>query len=133
MHMKRPLILLTILLWCSIGRAADHAWHWVKAENNTDDWRVLQGTAEVSVAGHTFRANLFPNGSKHVAIKLVGNIEGQRITATEFVEGTDGRAATYRGRLLKSTWKETQGVTGVETITLTDGWSTIGLTRARTK
>jgi hypothetical protein len=124
----RKLICVFLLLLPHSAWAGDDSWHWVKAENNTSDWRVLEGEADILVAGDKFHAKLFSRGSHDVQIELSGTIRGRQVTALESVQGTDGEAATYRGHVSRSSWKPVQGNSGVETITLSDGWSMIGIT-----
>jgi len=128
--MSRYMLIALLLTLPQYSRAAD-VWHRVKAENETDSWRVVEGDAEVTVNGERFVAQLFAKGShENPQISLKGNIKADRIIVVEIVVGTDGPAATYKGSLRKSKWRDGAEYAGVETITLTDGWSVIGLTRA---
>ncbi len=127
--MSRYLLLAIALLFPRYSTAAD-VWHWVKAANETDSWQVLEGDADVNIDGEHFAAQLFAKGThKDAEITLKGAITASRITATEIVIGTDGPAATFKGRLRTQRWPGETEFRGVKTIVLTDGWSVIALTR----
>ena len=61
---------------------------------------------------------------------LKGSIANGRITVKEIVHKSDYSGSTYTGKLTTQRWKETfAGSTGIETVTLSDGFGMIGLTR----
>src|SRR3954452_7465847 len=122
-----------LIVFCSSTLiAADGQWRWVKAENDTlNGWRTLSGYAEVVVEGETFRAKLIATGSdKELEISLKGKIKDGKISAKETIEGSDYTGSIYQGSIEKKKWENTGGTIGGESITLTDGWSMIGITRA---
>jgi uncharacterized protein YfaP (DUF2135 family) len=126
-------LFLTVILFCSSALlAADGQWRWVKAENDTlNGWRTLGGYAEVVVDGEIFRARLIATGSDQtVEISLKGKIKDGKISAKETIEGSDYTGSIYHGSIEKKKWENTGGTVGGESITLTDGWSMIGITRA---
>lgn len=128
--MKR--ILLCLLCLSSVTYAADNQWHWIKVGNNAAHaWDVSRGDAEVTIKDGQLRAELFFDGStKDVQISLKGSISNGTIRVQETVHESDYGGSTYTGRLTNQKWKEVfDGSTGIETITLSDGFGMIGLTR----
>jgi hypothetical protein len=126
-------LFLALIVFCSSALiAADGQWRWVKAENDTlNGWRTLSGYAEVVVDGEIFRAELIATGSdKKLEISLKGKIKDGKISAKETIEGSDYTGSIYQGSIEKKKWENTGGTIGGESITLTDGWSMIGITRA---
>ena len=72
---------------------------------------------------------LFSNGNT-VQSALKGTIHNKKIAVTERVANSDYSGSTYRGTFERKTWNEVAGTTGAESITLSDGWGMIGLTRS---
>jgi hypothetical protein len=80
--------------------------------------------------GDQFTAKLFSKGSdKHLQILLEGTIKAERITAKERIQGSDYTGSTYHGTFRKKKWGEFPGTVGAESITFSDGWGMIGITR----
>jgi hypothetical protein len=126
-------LLLAVILCCSFASlAADGQWRWVKAENDTfNGWRTLDGYAEVMIDGEKFSAKLIAKGSEqYLEILLKGTIKDGKITAKETIQGSDYTGSNYQGAIEKKKWESTAGTVGAESITLSDGWSMIGITRA---
>jgi hypothetical protein len=125
---------LTCLLLASfVAFGADSQWHWIKVGNNVDHaWDVSRGVAKIEISNGQFTARLFWEGSdKDAQIPLKGSISGSAISARETVLGSDYSGSTYTGRLTTKRWAAgTDGLAGVETITLSDGLGMIGITRA---
>ena len=130
--MNRILTCLLCLSYVSV--AADSQWHWIKVGDYVDHaWNVSKGDAEVSVKDGQFSAKLFSDGgsSKDIQISLKGSITNGRITVRA-IERNSNVGSTYTGRLTSQKWKEAfEGMTGAETITLSDGLGMIGLTRLK--
>jgi hypothetical protein len=120
-------LLLTFLLGTS-AFGADLEWHWIKATNTITGWSIPQGDAEVAITGDQFRVTLFTDG-KTVRSSLRGTIHNEKIAASETVANSDYSGSTYRGTFQRKSWNEVAGTTGAESITLSDGWGMIGLTR----
>src|SRR5690242_13110102 len=94
-----------LLLLPKLSLGADDIWRWIKVENSTSGWRVLQGDAEVSIVGGQFSAKLFLKGSdKSVAIRLMGKIESGKIALAESVQGSDFTGSNYHGDLSDKRW-----------------------------
>jgi hypothetical protein len=114
--------------------AADSHWHWIKAANNADPpWAVSKGDAEVEITDGKLDATLFWEGStKIVRISLKGSVANGNVTVKETVRNAAFSGSTYTGRL---TVQESKGSSPSETevITLSDGFSMIGLTRTSRK
>jgi hypothetical protein len=121
-------LMLALLLGASAS-GADHQWHWVKATNTIKGWSISQGDADVVIAGDQFRVTLFSEG-KTVQSSLKGTIHNEKIAASETVANSDYSGSTYRGTFERKSWNEVAGTTGAESITLSDGWGMIGLTRS---
>ena len=125
-------ILLCVLCLSSVTFAADNQWHWIKVGNNAAHaWDVSKGDAEVAIENGQLSAKLFFDGStKDLQISLKGSIANGKITVKETVHESDYSGSTYTGTLKTQKWKEVfSGSTGIETITLSDGFGMIGLTR----
>ncbi len=61
---------------------------------------------------------------------MKGTIEGDKVNAKVTSQNSDyGMGATYTGYLRKSEEKGFADYMGRETITLTDGWNFLGLTK----
>jgi outer membrane biogenesis lipoprotein LolB len=128
----RVCVVLLLLLSGSTLLGADHQWRWVKAGNNAaTGWDVSQGDAEVSIKDGKFSAKLFwKDSGKDVQIILQGSIRNGQITTKETVQGSDYTGSIYHGTLQRKKWGEVfAGTTGAESITLSDGWNMIGITR----
>ena len=121
--------LLLALLSGAFAFGGDREWHWVKATNTVKGWSVSQGDAEVGITGDQFRVTLFSAG-KTVQSSLKGTIHNGKIAASETVANSDYSGSTYRVTFEKKRWNEVVGTTGAESITLSDGWGMIGLTRS---
>src|SRR5215831_14690202 len=62
--------------------------------------------------------------------RLQGSIANGKISVKEIIHESDYGGSTYTGTLKTQKWKEVfEGSTGIETITLSDGFGMIGLTR----
>jgi len=127
----RHSVLLALLCLPSLSAGADNRWHWVKVGNNVDHgWDISRGDAIVVVQNAQFTATLFWEGSTtDVQITLKGNVASGKLTVKEVVQGSDYSGSTYGGTMNVKKWPATGGTTGVETINLSDGLGTIGLTR----
>jgi len=121
---------LVLALLSSVSAfGADPEWHWVKATNTIKGWSISQGDAEVVVTGNQFRVTLFSDGGT-VQSTLKGTIHNEKIAATEMVANSDYSGSKYRGTFERKSWNEVAGTTGAESITLSDGWGMIGITRS---
>jgi hypothetical protein len=128
----RVLVLAVLMLCQNSLFAADNQWRWTKAENDTfNGWRILEGYAEVVIDANKFSARLISKGPDNgVEILLKGTIKNSRISAKETIQGSDYTGSIYEGSIQIKKWENTGGTIGAESITLTDGWSMIGITRA---
>lgn len=134
---QSKLLVINVLLLCLLSLspvtfASDNQWHWIKVGNNVAHaWDVSSGDAEVAIKDGQLSAKLFAHGStKDIQISLKGSIANGTIRVKETVHESDYGGSTYTGRLTNQKWKEIfDGSTGVETITLSDGFDMIGLTR----
>ena len=126
----RAYLVLFVVLCGSTSFAADGQWHWVKANNIVaKGWDVSEGTAQVSIDGAKFSAKLFwKDSSDKVQIVLDGTIKNGRITATETIQESDYTGSVIHGTFTRRHWTFS-GTTGAESITLSDGWNMIGITR----
>jgi len=102
-------------------------WQWVKATNTTGGWSVSQGHAEIVISGDHFEARLLSDSGNELVSSLQGTIREGKITAKERISASDFSGSTYRGTLARKTWPEFAGISGAESITLSDGWGMIGL------
>ena len=128
--------LLTMSLWllAAIPALAEPDWKWVQASNLIDKWSVEQGLAEVRIKNDGFEARLYkPTDLKTVYMRLNGTIDKSRIVANQTMADNSKSPSKFRGPMKSSHWKAFENHSGVETITLTDGWSMIGLTRGISK
>jgi len=126
----RVWLFVFLVLSASASVTAENPWHWVKASNNTKGWTVSEGNAEVTIQGEKFSAKLFWNDSDtKVQIALNGTLKNGRITVKEAIQNSDYTGSTYHGTLEKKKWEEFSGTIGAESITLSDGWGMIGITR----
>jgi hypothetical protein len=127
----------TALLFLFLSSAvfgADKQWHWIKASNNADPpWAISKGDAEVEINDGKLDATLFWEGStKIVRISLKGSLVNGNLTVKETGRNADLGGSTYTGKLIVQEWKKpAPGKT--EVITLSDGFSMIGLTRTSGK
>jgi hypothetical protein len=112
---------------------ADKQWHWIKASNNADPpWAVSKGDAEVEIGDGKLDATLFDGSTKIVRFSLKGSLVNGSLTVKETVRNSDFGGSTYTGKLVVQEWKKpAPGKT--EVITLSDGFSMIGLTRTSGK
>ena len=123
---------LLFLLACSTAIAAESQWRWVKATNNVlRGWDISEGNADVLIEGERFNAKLFwKDSDKDVKLSLSGTIKKGKITVTETVHNSDYSGSTYKGTFQSKRWEEFSGTVGAESITLSDGWGMIGMTRS---
>jgi hypothetical protein len=128
----RFLFSLLFLLACSNAIAAESHWRWVKATNNVlRGWDVSEGTADVLIKGERFNAELFLKDSdKDVKLSLHGTIKNGKVSVIETIHESDAGESTYKGTFQRKQWKEFSGPVGAESITLSDGWGMIGITRS---
>ena len=122
-------IIVALLLLCSLSIAQDHPWHWIKVSNASPRWYTQEGDAEIAIHGDQFTATLFREDSSQ-GIILKGTIRQNKIIVKETVLNSDFSGSTYHGTFQHKIWEETAGTIGAESITLTDGWGMIGLTRS---
>ena len=114
--------------------AAGKQWHWIKASNNADPpWAVSKGDAEVEITDGKVDATLFWEGStKIIRFSLKGSVVNGNLVVKETVHNSDFSSSTYTGKLVVQEYKGLYpGKT--EVITLSDGFSMIGLTRTSGK
>jgi hypothetical protein len=126
----RVLMFSLLLLSGAFAFGAGREWHWVKATNTIKGWSVSQGDAEVAITGGQFRVTLFSDSNKTVQSSLKGTIHNGKIVARETVANSDYSGSTFQGTFERKRWDEFSGTTGAESITLSDGWGMIGLTRS---
>jgi hypothetical protein len=127
-------ILAYLLFASSVAFAADPQWNWIKFSSNFDHaWDVSRGFADVTVIKGRLTAKLYWEGSiSDVKITLNGTVSKSRIAVKETIHNSDFSGSTYTGGLAVQKFKEAfAGATGVETITLSDGFGMIGLTRTK--
>ena len=127
----RTLFVCSVLLSSLTAFGVDH-WQWVKATNTISGWSVSQGHAEVVISGEDFEARLSSDSGKQIAF-LKGTIQKGNVTAKERISASDFSGSTYHGKLSRKRWPESAGTTGAESITLSDGWGMIGLSRSLLK
>ena len=124
--------LVILVLGSGASFATDPSWRWVKASNIVaKGWDLSDGIADVSMDGAKFTARLFRKQSKsEFQIVLDGTIKNGRITAKEIIQGSDYTGSVFHGTIERKKWgEEFAGTTGAESITLSDGWNMIGITR----
>ena len=126
----RAYLVLVVVLCGSTSFAADGQWHWVKANNIVaKGWDVSGGTALVSIDGTKFSAKLFWKDSDNkLQILLDGTIKNGRISARETIQESDYTGSVFHGTFARKHWTFS-GTTGAESITLSDGWNMIAITR----
>ena len=131
----RFLLLLLFLLVCSTAIAAESQWRWVKATNNVlRGWDVSEGNADVVIEGEKFNAKLYwKDSDRDVKISLSGTIKSGKISVTQTIHESDIGESTYKGTFQRKRWEEFAGTIGAESITLSDGWGMIGITRSLKK
>jgi hypothetical protein len=129
---KRVLVLLTLP---SLLFGSEHQWRWVKAGNSDiTGWDVATGDADVVINGAAITATLFRSGSeKEVQMTLKGSVTGAKLTVKETVHNSDYSGSTCTGTRTVKKWPEFSGTIGVETITLSDGFGMIGISRSLKK
>jgi hypothetical protein len=126
----RTWLVLSIMLFSPALVHAQTQWHSVKATNTISGYSVSEGNAELAMAGDQFTAKLFWKGSDtNLQILLKGTIKAGRITVEETLQESDSGGSTYHGTLREKKWAEFAGTVGGESITLSDGWGMIGITR----
>ncbi len=126
----RPCMVLFFALLSCTSFAADGEWRWVRTSNIVaKGWDISEGTAQVSIDGTKFSARLFwkDSGNK-LQLALDGTIKNGRITATETIQESDYTGSVFRGTFARKHWTFS-GTTGAESITLSDGWNMIGISR----
>ena len=119
--------LLCCVLFCAVVAIGADDWRWVKATNTTEGWSVSQGHAEVVISGEHFEARLLSDSGKELVSTLHGTVRKQTIAAKERISASDFSGSSYRGTLARKTWPAFAGTSGVESITLSDGYSMIGI------
>ena len=124
----RTLSVCSVLLSSVMAFGVNH-WQWVKAKNTISGWSVSQGHADVVISGEHFEASLFSESGGQIAF-LKGTIQKGHVTAKERVSASDFSGSTYHGKLARKRWPDSAGTTGAESITLSDGWGMIGLSRS---
>jgi hypothetical protein len=127
-------LLLSVVIGGTPVWAADGNWHWVRVQppGPTEDWEVLQGTANVIFNGRNFTTTLVSDTDRtwnHFSI--TGVIDGTRVTATEVKLNTDAGPLTYKGTIEKIRTPLNSGARrwGWDRIVLTYGSWFIGLER----
>jgi outer membrane biogenesis lipoprotein LolB len=128
----RVWFVVLLMLSASTAIGAESQWHWIKASNNVvKGWTVSEGNADVSIQGDKFEAKLFwKDSTKDVQIVLKGAVKNGKITVNEDVQESDHSGSTYHGAIQIKKWDEFSGTIGAESITPTDVWGMIGITRA---
>jgi hypothetical protein len=124
----RTLSVCSVLL-SSVMAFGVNQWQWVKATNTLSGWSVSQGQAEVVISGQHFEAKLFSDSCAQIAL-LKGTIQNGNVTAKERISASDFSDSTYHGQLTRKRWPKSAGTTSAESITLSDGWGMIGLSRS---
>ena len=88
------------------------------------------GKAEVVVKGLEITATLYwEDSGTQVRFTLKGTISGSKVTVRETIHNSDAGSSTYSGRRLVGKWPEFDGTVGVDSITLFDGFSMIGISK----
>ena len=126
----RVLTFSMLLVSAAFAFGADREWHWVKATNTIKGWSISQGDAEVVITGGQVRVTLFSDSDKTIQSSLKGTIRNGKIVASETVANSDYSGSTFHGTFERKRWTEVAGTTGAESITLSDGWGMIGVTRS---
>ena len=126
-------VVLVVFLGISrLTLAADaEQWQWVKSESIFHkDWLVSNGKAEVTINGRKFSAKLFwADSETNIKLTLTGSIVRGNVTVKETVLNSDVGVSTFTGRRVISKTRDARGAASLEIITLSDGYSMIGLTR----
>jgi hypothetical protein len=126
----RAWLLVLLMFYASTATAAESQWHWIKASNGIKGWTVSEGNADVSIQRDKFEAELFrKNSDRDLEIVLKGVVKDGELTVKEVLQNSDYSGSTYHGAVQTKKWDEFSGTIGAESITLTDGWGMIGLTR----
>lgn len=110
--------------------AADSNWAWVRATSIEDDWAVQKGKAKVTIVGTSFTAELFDPDDPETVLYLVrGRIREQRVVAQSETKNSDFGSSKMSGEIRRKKWKGFVETVGRQTITLSDGWNLLGITR----
>jgi len=107
---------------------AEDTWAWIQSSSIPDGWDLRKGKATVHIEGKSFTAELFDEADA-LLIKMNGTIQGNRLKVRTVTQNADYGSSEMSGELKSRKWKGFADTIGRQTITLSDGWNLIGLTR----
>jgi hypothetical protein len=120
------LLFLLLPLWPTSLRAAEQEWSFVRVSSSIDKYNVVQGTAKVTVYKGRFSALLTDTSGGEY--RLAGTISKGKVVAKFTVVDSDYFIdSPMMGSLTRKHWSKP--ASSGESITLTDGWNFVGLTR----
>jgi hypothetical protein len=129
MFTARGFLTLFLFLGLStIGFAGEKEWAFVWVSSNANAYNIQQGKAKVTIKNGRLSAQL--TSTDKVEFKVVGSISGNHVDAKFSIVGSDYFLnSPFTGLYAKKLWSGMTDSKGRESITLTDGWNFIGLTR----
>jgi len=117
---------LLIISTSAFAEQQDWAFVWVTSGSGAYD--VQQGTAKVTIENGQINAAMASTDG--VEYKIVGSIKGQSVKVKFTVLNSDYfNNSPFSGSYIKKLWSGFADSKGRESISLTDGWNFIGLTR----
>ena len=121
--------LFTLLLCFASPVAAENGeWAFVWVASGPNSYNVAAGRGKVTISGGKFAAELVDENK--VSYRIIGSISGERVKVNLSVVGSDYFVnSPFSGSFTRKRWPNTANSVGRESITLTDGWNFIGLTR----
>jgi len=119
---------VAVSAWSGPVAATDDGWSFVWVSSGIGGYDVVSGRGKVTMENGSLTAEL--QDERMVGYTLSGNISGHRVRAKFSVIGSGYFInSPFSGSYLKKRWSGMADSAGRESITLTDGWNFIGLSR----
>jgi hypothetical protein len=90
-------------LLCADFGEGDLRWRWFSALSLKNNWRILEGSADVVAKDGKLRAELFDTSGFH-RITIKGSIENDEIKAVAIRHGTDDEPRRLSGMMSRTNW-----------------------------
>lgn len=119
------------MLACISSAEDKTVWTWVLVSSLPNDWVTLKGSAHVLIDNGKITAELFDaEKTEFLRYTLKGTINDEKVVIKIANKNSDySLLSPYTGKYSKKTWDRFADSSGRETISATDGWNYLGLTR----
>jgi hypothetical protein len=117
---------LLILITTSIAQAGETGWTFIWVSSGSKGYQVVQGKAEVFVHKGKLKAKLVSEDGNEY--KVIGLVNKKKVAAKFTVMGSDYFInSPFTGTYTSRRWARSEGSSGRESVSLSDGWNFIGL------